>query len=391
MYRLSIRQILLISCASALFGIGLVGVLSSFGWRLLPDEKVVTGQGAAAPKSVALGSDELNNISIYDKFGPGVVNITSTTVVDNFFFGAQEQQGSGSGSIIDEKGNILTNYHVINGAEKLIVTLSDKSTYIAKVVGADPNNDLAVIKIDAPPAKLHIIPFGTSQNLKVGQKVLAIGNPFGLERTLTTGVISGLGRPLRTESGRVVENVIQTDASINPGNSGGPLLNSAGEMIGINTAIYSPSRGSVGIGFAVPVEIAKQVLPDLLTLGRVRRPWLGVSTYQIDPRTARRFDLPVSEGLLITGVLPSGPADLAGIRGSDKYERRGNRMVVFGDILVKVAGAEIKSEDDLYNALKDKKIGESVKVTVFRDNLPVTVDVKLQERPARFDSPRQEE
>lgn len=199
------------------------------------------------------------------------------------------------------------------------------------------------------------MPLGSSRNLKVGQKVLAIGNPFGLNQTLTSGIISALGRPLRSENGRTIENVIQTDASINPGNSGGPLLNSAGEMIGINTAIYSPRGGSVGIGFAVPVDIARQIIPDLLEYGRVRRPWLGITgTYQLNARLAQRLNLPVSEGLILTGLAPRGPAAQAGLYASDRVIQRGGQIIV-GDVLVKVGDVPIRSNEDLYRSLREKK------------------------------------
>lgn len=390
MYRLSVRQLLLIIIGTAFLTGSTVFGLYYFLGKYLPHEKEVNGQSGQPPRSgipLVLGSDEKNNIEIYEKFGPGVVNITSTAIVEDFFWGPYRQSGGGSGSIIDDKGNILTNFHVVNGAQELIVTLADKSTHVAKVIGADPNNDLAIIKIEAPKEKLHIVPLGTSQNLKVGQKVLAIGNPFGFERTLTIGVISGLGRPLRTESGRTIDNVIQTDASINPGNSGGPLLNSAGEIIGINTAIYSPSKGSIGIGFAVPVDVARQVIPDLLTFGRVRRPWLGIETFAITPRLVRRYSLPVNEGLIITKVVPAGPSDRVGIRGSNQVQRRPDgRETVLGDILVKVGDQDVKTEEDLYRALKDRKIGETVQVVVYRDGQPTRLTVKLDELPARYES-----
>lgn len=302
-----------------------------------------------------LDADERNNISVYERVSPGVVNINTTSFVEDFFFGAYPQQGSGSGSIIDTKGHILTNYHVIEGASRLDVTLADNTSYPATVVGADPDNDLAIIRIQAPPERLRVVPLGSSRNLKVGQKVLAIGNPFGLNQTLTSGIISALGRPLRSENGRTIENVIQTDASINPGNSGGPLLNSAGEMIGINTAIYSPRGGSVGIGFAVPVDIARQIIPDLLEYGRVRRPWLGITgTYQLNARLAQRLNLPVSEGLILTGLAPRGPAAQAGLYASDRVIQRGGQIIV-GDVLVKVGDVPIRSNEDLYRSLREKK------------------------------------
>ncbi len=391
MYRLTIRQILLIAVLSALFAGGTVAVVGHYWNRISPAQKAEGESPDRAGAPVRLDSDEQNNISVYERDSPGVVNITSKTIVQDFFFGAYAQEGSGSGSIIDNQGHILTNYHVIENASNLIVTLADKSTYQARIVGTDPDNDLAVIKINAPAAKLNVIRLGSSQNLKVGQKVLAIGNPFGLDRTLTTGVISGLNRPLKTDSGATIDNVIQTDASINPGNSGGPLLNTAGEMIGINTAIYSPSKGSVGIGFAVPVEVAKTIIPDLIAFGQVRRPWLGVSTYVITPSLANNYQLPVQEGLCITSVYRGSPAERAGFRPSNQLIQRGGRVYYPGDILVKVGEFDIKNQDDLYRALKDRKVGETVPVSLYRDGQPVRLTVTLTEKPRQYAQPRGEE
>ena len=233
---------------------------------------VVTLFSAEQVFSAALTEEERNNIAVYEKVADGVVNVTSTAVQMDFFFNAFPTQGSGSGSIINAKGYILTNHHVVADAQKLEVTLADGSKWPAKLIGSDPDNDLAVIKIDAPKEKLKVVSMGDSKNLRIGQKVLAIGNPFGLQRTLTTGIISSLGRTIRSEAGTLIEDVIQTDAAINPGNSGGPLLNSDGEIIGINSAILSPSGGSVGIGFAIPVNTARRVVPDLLAVNN----WLRI-------------------------------------------------------------------------------------------------------------------
>ena len=236
---------------------------------------------AAAP--AGLSDDERNNIDVYQKYSPGVVNITTVTVAYDFFYRPVPQSGMGSGAVIDNQGHIVTNYHVVRDAEQLQVTLWDKSKHTAKMVGSDPNNDLAIIQIDAPRGLLPI-PLGTSKGLQVGQKVLAIGNPFGLDRTMTTGIISSLGRSIESENGRVIEDMIQTDASINHGNSGGPLLNSQGQIIGINSAILSPSdAGSIGIGFAIPADTVRRITDELITRGYVRHAALGISTQSIVP------------------------------------------------------------------------------------------------------------
>lgn len=227
--------------------------------------------------------DEKNNISVYEKVADGVVNVTSIAIQMDFFFNALPARGAGSGSFIDSKGHILTNHHVVANAQKLEVTLADGSKWPAKLIGSDPDNDLAVIKIEAPREKLKVIPMGDSKNLRIGQKVLAIGNPFGFDRTLTTWVISSLGRTIRSEVGTLIEDVIQTDAAINPGNSGGPLLNSDGEIVGINSAIISPSGGNVGIGFAIPVNTAKKVIPELIAKGYVTYPWIGATIQPLLP------------------------------------------------------------------------------------------------------------
>ncbi|MCS6884622.1 MAG: trypsin-like peptidase domain-containing protein [Acidobacteriota bacterium] len=387
MYKLTPRQLILLSLLPSLIAATLVITYERY---LRPPETTASSAPSldfleAKTKQLNFSADEKNNIDVYEAVSPGVVNITSITYKEDFWgFDVYPQQGTGSGTIIDKAGHILTNYHVIQGAQELKVVLADKSTYDAKFVGADPDNDLAVIKIDAPPDKLHVVPLGSSQSLAVGQKVLAIGNPFGLDRTLTTGIISGLGRPLKAANGRTIDNVIQTDASINPGNSGGPLLNSNGEVIGINTAIYSPSGGSVGIGFAVPIDIARNILPDLLTYGRVLRPWLGISAIQITPRLAARLSLDIKEGLIVRGTYPNGPAAKAGIIGSEQYRIVDNRIQLLGDILTKVDGKKIASEEDLYRALKDRRPGEVVSVEVVRDGRPIRLKVQLEARPQRL-------
>ena len=288
-------------------------------------------------KAAALTDDEKNNIAIYQKASPSVVNIISTVITRDFFLNAVPREGSGSGSIIDNRGHVLTNNHVIRDAQKLEVTLSDGSKWPATLIGTDSDNDLAVLKINAPPEKLKSIPLSDSRKLQVGQKVLAIGNPFGLGLTLTTGIISSLGRTIRSEVGTMIEDVIQTDASINPGNSGGPLLNSEGEMIGINTAIISPTGGSVGIGFAIPVNTAKRLVPQLISKGYVSYAYLGASVQPVIPELARALGLKVENGAMVIEVIPGGPADKAGLKGGNRQFQVGNfSLIVGGDVVTKI-------------------------------------------------------
>jgi putative serine protease PepD len=328
--------------------------------------------------------DEKNNIAVYEKVADGVVNITSIAIQLDFFFNPFPTQGSGSGSIIDLKGHILTNHHVVADSQKLEVTLADGSKWPAKLVGSDPDNDLAVIKINAPKEKLKVIPMGDSRNLRIGQKVLAIGNPFGLERTLTTGVISSLGRTIRSEGGYLIEDVIQTDAAINPGNSGGPLLNSDGEIIGINSAIISPSGGSVGIGFAIPVNTAKRVIPELISKGYVSYPWIGATIQSLIPEVAKYLKLKVERGAMIAEVVKGGPADKAGIRGGNQRIQVGNIIVIVGgDIVVRVNQHEVKTHDDLIRYIREKRPGDSILLKVYRKGDFIDVKVTLGERPRR--------
>src|ERR687892_78602 len=303
MYRLSARQILLIALISAFFAAGAVVVMDRVYNRLQPSQAASPKPPPAGITDPAVATEEQNNIEVYRTLSPGVVFIHSTSYARDFFGFVEPQEGSGSGSILDQQGNILTNYHVIEGAQKLSVSMGGKKDYPAIVVGGDPDTDLAVIRLTEKPAgRLTVVPLGDSEKLAVGQKVLAIGNPFGLDRTLTTGVISGLQRPIRARNNRLIEGAIQTDASINPGNSGGPLLDSRGRMIGINSQILSPSGSSAGVGFARPVSIAKRVVPQLLQTGQVRRPKLGIS--QRDVASLRnQIDLPVDDGVLIIQVL----------------------------------------------------------------------------------------
>jgi len=329
----------------------------------------------------ALSSDEANNIEIYERLNEAVVNITSVTFEYNWFLEPIPKEGTGSGSIIDPEGYVLTNYHVIKNANELSVTLADGSNYRGEIIGVDPENDLAVVKFDPEGRSLTTISFGRSTNLRVGQKVLAIGNPFALDRTLTTGIVSGLGRPVRTDTGLVIKEMIQTDASINPGNSGGPLLNSKGEMIGINTMIFSPSGGSVGIGFAVPVNTARRVVPDLLRYGKVQRGWIDIVPVQLFPALVRYAELPVAEGILVSEVEPGSNAAQAGLRGGERSVRYGRSVIrLGGDIIIEVDGIAVATLADLLGALEDNKPGESVEVRILRGRREQALRVKLSER-----------
>jgi S1-C subfamily serine protease len=329
----------------------------------------------------AFSTDERNNIQIYKSVSPAVVNITSTTIQYDFFFNVFPSQGSGSGFLIDDKGDILTNYHVVSGARSIEVTLPDQSRRKAKLVGRDRNGDVAVIKID-DHSKLPFVTLGGSDNLEVGQKVLAIGNPFGqFQGTLTTGVISSLGRSIRDEDGRVLEDLIQTDAAINPGNSGGPLLNSRGEVIGINTAIFGPGT-SVGIGFAIPINSVKTILADLLLEGRVKRAYLGLISEEISPPLAELLGLPASQGLLVARLTRGGPADGAGIQGGRSVALIGNQeFVIGGDLLVEADGNPLVTSRDLNRYLLKKKPGDVVRFTLYRGRNKMTVSVTLGDAP----------
>ncbi len=328
-------------------------------------------------------------IQVYEKAGPGVVNITNRSYAYDFFFRPVPQEGTGSGIVYDQEGHIITNYHVIEGAEELYVTLPDETTVEAKVVGADPSNDLAVLKVEADPDLLHPIPLGESKNLRVGQFVVAIGNPFGFERTLTVGVISALGRVIQSPDDRFIGEIIQTDAAINPGNSGGPLLDLSGRVIGVNTAIFSPSQASAGIGFAVPVDTVRRVVPELIARGYYPHPWLGINmAWSLTPERRQileevGMEVPVDQGLLIMEVAPDGPAARAGLRGGQQRVRIGNRILLIGgDILTAIDGQPIATDQDLLRYLDTQTtVGQTVQLTIWRDNQERTISVTLGERP----------
>jgi len=374
MYRLSARQILGIALLSAFFAAGSVIVFNKISRHFQPNSAAFSEAAPPGITDPSLATDEQNNVEVYKAISPGVVFITSTSYQRGFFGEVEEGQGSGSGSVIDEQGDILTNYHVIEGSQKLTVSFGGDKTYQAKVVGGDPDTDLAVIKVEAPPEALHVVPLGDSDNLVVGQKVLAIGNPFGLDRTLTTGVISGLQRPIRARNNHPIEGAIQTDASINPGNSGGPLLDSHGRMIGINSQILSPSGASAGVGFAIPVNIAKRIVPQLLKDGTVRRPKLGIVPYNIKNIDSTQVRLPVTDGVMIYNLDPQGGAAQAGLHALQQTD---DGDVILGDIIVSIDGEKVSTNDDLYRILDKHQVGDVVKVEVVRERGRVTVPVRL--------------
>src|ERR1043165_7577856 len=371
MYRLTARQILVMVFASALVAATTVLGFQQLSNRWQPSGSAAPATSTAAVADPALATDEQNNIEVYKGVSPGVVYIQSSTMVRDFFgFYAREREGAGSGSVIDAQGNILTNYHVIADAQKLTVSFGGGKTYPARVVGKDPDTDLAVIRLlEQPKEPMTVVPMGDSDHLVVGQKVLAIGNPFGLDRTLTTGVISGLQRPIRAENNRQIEGAIQTDAAINPGNSGGPLLDSHGRMIGINSQIESPSGASAGVGFAIPVNIAKRIVPQLVRNGSVQRPKLGIIRRDVDTLTGQ-VELPVAYGVLIWNTQPGGPAANAGLRG---MVRTDDGSIELGDIVVGVDAEKINNNDELYKALNKHQIGDSVNLDVYRGSRRMTV------------------
>src|SRR6202022_2118203 len=350
------------------------GQIHPANWFGRPSQKVEITE--AAPGET-LDSEEQNNISVYRKTIDSVVNITSRAVTFDFFYGLMPQEGQGSGFIIDKEGHILTNYHVIADARQVEVTLHNRKKYRATVVGTDRSHDLAVIQIQGPGLTPMVL--GDSRNLQVGQKVYAIGNPFGLSGTMTRGIISSI-RPVQEPDGMQIDEAIQTDAAINPGNSGGPLLNWHGEVIGINTLIASNVGQSAGIGFAIPVNTAKAVLNDLVTLGRVRRPALGVRTIPITPELADQMGLPADNGLLIVQVVAGGAAERAGLRGGTERAYLGNiPIMVGGDLIVAIDGQDIQDQQDLGQVMNNHRAGDTVRLTIFRSKKKMDVSVTLGE------------
>ncbi|HWQ15497.1 MAG TPA: trypsin-like peptidase domain-containing protein [Roseiflexaceae bacterium] len=324
--------------------------------------------------------------AVYQRAGPGVVNITNRSMTYDFFLNPIPREGTGSGFFYDTQGHIVTNYHVVADAEELQVTLADGRSLPAQIVGADPSNDLAVIRVDLPPDTIHTVPVGDSTRLRVGQFVVAIGNPFGLDRTLTVGVVSSLGRVIESPNQRFIGEAIQTDAPINPGNSGGPLLDLSGTAVGVNSAILSPSGANAGIGFAISARTVQRVVPALIKDGRYPHPSLGIRILELTPQRVSILEragmrVPVEQGLLVAEVTPGGPAARGGIRGASRFVRVGNLDVpVGGDIITAINGRPIATRRDLIVYLEtETRVGETVQVTIVRDGQEQVVPVTLGE------------
>jgi S1-C subfamily serine protease len=344
------------------------------------------------PAPVVAPSDDLESrvTHVYEEAGPGVVNITSRSITYDFFLNAVPQEGSGSGFVFDQQGHIVTNYHVVEGADELQVTFADGTMDLATVVGADPSNDLAVIRVELTGSRLAALPLGDSEDLRVGRFVVAIGNPFGLEQTLTTGVVSSLGRVIQSPDGRFIGEIIQTDAAINPGNSGGPLLDLEGRVIGVNSAILSPSRASAGIGFAIPSSTVRRVVPELIRRGRYPHPYLGITPMTIGPNLASALNragarVPPGGGILVAEVLRNGPAHEAGLRGAQRIVRIGNlRVPLGGDFILSINDEPLEDNRGLNVLLETQtRVGERAKVSIWRDGRTMDVEIVLGERPYR--------
>lgn len=363
------------------------------GCRLAPSTPTVPATPTATPWVIVatptplpdsvlqpIDVEEQMITNLYARVAPSVVNITSQVITMDFFFGAVPSEGSGSGFVLDKEGRIVTNNHVVAGADSIEVTLSDETAAPARVLGVDVANDLAVIQIDVAPEHLFPVEMGDSADLHVGQRAIAIGNPFGLERTLTAGVISALGRPLQSDQNTIIFNVIQTDAAINPGNSGGPLLNSRGLVIGVNTAVR---QGAEGIGFAIPIETVKRVVPALIEKGYYPHPWPGFLGYSITPELAQALNLPVESGILVAQLYRDGPAIHAGLRGATDQVRVGNRRVlVGGDIVTAVDEYPIADWDALTEYLElNTRVGQTVTLTLMRDGETVTTSLVIGQQP----------
>ena len=384
--RFLVRMAILTAAAFAAAGCALTGAATAEMPVLPPVARPPVVQDRPLPPLDlgGLAPDEQVGATIYHQYTRAVVNVTAFVAQRRLLGGQRIGQSSGSGSIMDQKGHVLTNFHVIRGAAALFVTLYDGSAYAAEVVGVDLESDLAVIRFEPAGRTLATIKPGSGR-VVVGQRVYALGNPFGLEHTLTTGIVSAIGRPLATEEGFLMKDLIQTDAAINPGNSGGPLLNASGEMIGINTMIISPAGGSVGIGFAVPISTALRVVPDLLERGRVQRGWIDIVPVPIFPILERLGGLPVSRGIIVSEVRPGSPAASAGLRGGNRAITLGfwsHTIYVGGDIILEIEDRPVATLGEYLGALEETKPGATVTLTLLRGQDKVKVKVKLTERPA---------
>jgi serine protease Do len=351
----------------------------------IPEAKIIPVSSVQAAvqenKTIVVSSDEVINVNVFEKVHAAVVNIATTTLSYNFWMQVIPQQGQGTGFIIDKRGYILTNNHVVENAREITVTLSNGIKLPATLVGRDATSDLAVIKISGDNIN-EVVELGDSSDLQVGQKALAIGNPFGLGQTLTTGIISALNRSIITEDNTQIDDVIQTDAPINPGNSGGPLLNSNGEVIGINTSIFTTSGGYQGIGFAIPINSAKEIAAQLITTGKVARPWLGITSISVNELSGY-LNLGINDGLLIVQVYQGSPADKAGLKGGDRTVIIGRyRLPIGGDIITAIDSNTMSEPNDIDRVLSRKKIGEKVNVKIFRDGRLMEAPVTLLEKPS---------
>ncbi|NOZ29815.1 MAG: trypsin-like serine protease [Chloroflexi bacterium] len=346
---------------------------------------VATPTPGAPPEMIDVGEERV--IAVYERVSPAVVNVTTRVLRQSFFFGVYPEEGTGSGFLWDDQGHIVTNYHVVEGAQSVEVGFGEDFVQPATIVGVDPPNDLAVLRVEEVPPGVQPVELGDASKLRVGQRAIAIGNPFGqFERTLTTGVISALNRTITIDEDTVLRHVIQTDAAINRGNSGGPLLDSFGRLIGINSAIYSPTGTSAGVGLAISVDTVKRVVPELIAHGRYRHPWLGVLGYSITPVLARALDLPVQQGLLVARIYRGSPAAKAGLRGARREMIIGNRIIlVGGDIITAIDGYSIQGMDDLEDYLEERtQVGQTVTLEVIRGGQRMRIDVELEEMPRQL-------
>ena len=393
------QNLIIVSLMLLAVGLG-CGLTNALAFQPTPTPTVVASTATSAPPVVTVVPNEVGNeaeaanalenqiIAVYETVSPAVVNITNRSYTYDMFMGAVPQEGTGSGFVYDSEGHIVTNYHVVENAGELLVTLASGQVYEAKIVGVDPSNDLAVIHIDAGVDLPKPVVLGDSDQLRVGQFVLAIGNPFGLEQTLTTGVVSALGRVIESPDGRFIGEAIQTDAAINPGNSGGPLLDLTGRVIGVNSQIISSSGTSSGVGFAVSVNTVRRVVPELIARGYYPHPWLGAQMLTLTPATAKvlreaGMNVPVDTGLLVITTVKGSPADKAGIRGGSRVVRIGRYQVPLGgDIITAINGQPVNDYQGLTVYLETKtSVGDTVSLTIIRDGAEQSIAVTLAERP----------